>query len=137
MSKAFIDYAYDVLKESKGPLAFKDLFDKTVELSNISISESSLKSKMASLYTQLSIDSRFVLCKNDQKWDLRSRYCFEDYHVSLEDVYGEETEDVDEDEEEKHLLQEELGDEEETSDDSDSDDVDFDKPRKDSSEEDF
>lgn len=136
-SKALIEYANDALTLSNGSLNFKDLFDKAISLSDLELTESETKSKMASLYTQLTCDGRFALL-DDGKWDLRSRHSFEQVHVNLDafddDDIGED------DEEEKTLLKAELG--EDASDDdkddsSDSDDIDFDKPKKDVEDEDY
>ncbi len=136
-SKALIEYANDALTLSNGSLNFKDLFDKAISLSGLELTESETKSKMASLYTQLTCDGRFALL-DDGKWDLRSRHSFEQVHVNLDafddDDIGED------DEEEKTLLKAELG--EDASDDdkddsSDSDDIDFDKPKKDVEDEDY
>lgn len=132
--KALIEYANDVLTLSNEPMTFKELFDKAIELSSLDLTQSELRSKMASLYTQLSIDGRFALLK-DGKWDLKSRHFFEQVHISLDDACGDDDDITEDDEEEKTLLKEELGeDDEEEKDDSVDDDIDFDKPKKDSDE---
>ncbi|HBF68783.1 MAG TPA: DNA-directed RNA polymerase subunit delta [Firmicutes bacterium] len=136
-SKALIEYANDALILSNGSLKFRDLFDKAISLSGLELTESELKSKMASLYTQLTCDGRFALL-SDGTWDLRSRHSFEQVHVNL-DAF--EDDDVGEDdEEEKNLLKAELGEvpsEDDKDDSSDSDDIDFDKPKKDVEDEDY
>ena len=121
--KSFIEYAYEVMSASKQPLTFKELFDKTLELSGLELSASELKTKMAKLYTSLSVDGRFT--NIDGKWDLSSRYTFSQAHQSVEDFDDDEDED---DEEEKELLEQELGVEKEDDSEFESDDIDFDKP---------
>ena len=121
--KSFVEFAYEVMSQSKEPLTFKDLFDKTLEASGLELGQNELKTKMSKLYTSLSVDSRFTLI--DGKWDLSSRHTYSQLHEGYEDFDDEEDET---DEEEEKLLREELG--EEVEDDSEeSDDLDFDKPQ--------
>lgn len=127
-NKSFIDYAYDVLKASKQPLTFKEIFERACELGEIKISQSELTSRISSFYTQLSTDGRFTLLE-DKKWDLVARYAYDDVHKK--DEFEDDDEDIEEDEEEKELLKAELGEEEEH---EDSDELDFDKPEKESDE---
>jgi DNA-directed RNA polymerase subunit delta len=127
-NKSFIDYAYDVLKASKQPLTFKEIFERACELGEIKISQSELTSRISSFYTQLSTDGRFTLLE-DKKWDLVARYAYDDVHKK--DEFEDDDEDIEEDEEEKELLKAELGEEEER---EDSDELDFDKPEKESDE---
>lgn len=140
MAKSLINHAYDILTASKQPMAFKDLFDQAIEASKVELSGSALMSKMASFYTQLTLDSTFALLQNNM-WDLRSRHTFDQVHINLDEAYSEDSEDEEDiDIEEKELLKEELGEDEEDQpkDDgdegSDSDD-DFDKPKKEPEEE--
>ena len=130
--KSFVEFAFEIMSQSKEPLSFKDLFEKTLEASGLQLNPNELKTKMSKLYTQLSVDSRFTLM--DGKWDLSSRHTYSQIHEGYEDFDDEEDET---DEEEEKLLREELG--EEIEDDSDdSDDLDFDKPQvNEDDEEDF
>ena len=127
-NKSFIDYAYDVLKASKEPLTFKEIFERACELGEIKISQSELTSRISSFYTQLSTDGRFTLLE-DKKWDLVARYAYDDVHKK--DEFEDDDEDIEEDEEERELLKAELGEEEER---EESDELDFDKPEKESDE---
>ena len=127
-NKAFIEYAYDVLSESKKPLTFNELFKKTLALSGLKLSEDETYIKMANLYTSLSEDSRFALL--DKKWDLSDRHSFSELHEN--DIDIDEDEDEEEmDEEEKKYLREESGEDSDEDDESESDDIDFDKPQAD------
>lgn len=127
-NKSFIDYAYDVLKASKQPLTFKEIFERACELGEIKISQSELTSRISSFYTQLSTDGRFTLLE-DKKWDLVARYAYDDVHKK--DEFEDDDDDIEEDEEERELLKAELGEEEER---EESDELDFDKPEKESDE---
>lgn len=127
-AKPFVEYAYDVLNQSKEPLTFKDLFDKALELSALELSANDLKLKMSKLYTSISVDERFA--NIDGKWDLSSRYTFSQSHKRVDDFDEDEDEG---DEEEQELLRQELGEEKEEEVDQ-SDDIDFDKPQTDADE---
>jgi len=130
--KSLLDYAFDVCSASKEPVKFIDLFNKSVELSGLSFSESELKVQMSKFYTRLSLDGRFITL-TDNFWDLRSRHKFEQVHLDMIDAYSDEDDEVDEEEEE--LLRQELGEQDEEKE-EESDDLDFDKPVKDPDEED-
>ena len=132
MNKSLLDYGFDVLSASKEPAKFIDLFNKTVELSGLELSESEKKSKMSKFYTQLSLDGRFITL-TDNFWDLRSRHKFEQVHLDMIDAYSDEEDEVDEEEEE--LLRQELGEQVEEKE-EESDDLDFDKLVKDADDED-
>lgn len=127
--KSLIAHAYDVLNESKEPLSFKELFAKVIERAGIELSEDQVKAKMASLYSQLTVDGRFASLQGGM-WDLINRYKFDDVHTKIEEDFDEEGDSEDEDEEERKLLKAELGEEDEGNDDADEgDDIDFDKPK--------
>ena len=132
MNKSLLDYGFDVLSASNEPVKFIDLFNKTVELSGLELSENDKKSKMSKFYTQLSLDGRFITL-TDNFWDLRSRHIFEQVHLDMIDAYSDEEDEIDEEEEE--LLRQELGEQVEEKE-EESDDLDFDKPVKDADDED-
>ena len=132
MNKSLLDYGFDVLSASNEPVKFIDLFNKTVELSGLELSENDKKSKMSKFYTQLSLDGRFITL-TDNFWDLRSRHKFEQVHLDMIDAYSDEEDEIDEEEEE--LLRQELGEQVEEKE-EESDDLDFDKPVKDADDED-
>ena len=69
----------------------------------------------------------------DNFWDLRSRHVFEQVHLDMIDAYSDD--EFEEDEEEKKLIQEELGETIEESDEL-TDDIDFDKPVKNADDDD-
>lgn len=115
--KSLLDLAFEVINESKGKIAFKDLFEAVINRSGRTLDTNQYKKEMAKLYTQLSLDGRFASFEGNT-WDLRSRYEFKDTYVNIAD-YGNDDEDVDE--EEKKLLKEELGEDEEVFEDKDLD----------------
>lgn len=122
-NKSLIDYAYEVLETSKEPVGFKSLFDKALDLSGLELSESEIRHKMSSLYTQLSLDGRFIIL-TDNNWDLRSRHVYAQAHIDIDDAYSDD-EGEEYDAEEAELLREELGEEDEKEE-PESDDLDFD-----------
>ena len=129
--KSLLDYGFDVLSASKDPIKFIDLFNKSLELSGLQLSDNELKARMSKFYTQLSLDGRFITL-TDNYWDLRSRHVFEKVHLDMIDAYSDEEEETDE--EEEKLLREELGEQIEEPD-EESDDLDFDKPVQDTDDE--
>ncbi len=129
--KSLLDYGFDVLSASKDPIKFIDLFNKSLELSGLQLSDNELKARMSKFYTQLSLDGRFITL-TDNYWDLRSRHVFEKVHLDMIDAYSDEEEETDE--EEEKLLREELGEQIEEPD-EESDDLDFDKPVQDADDE--
>ena len=131
-NKPFIEYAYDVMSASKEPLTFKELFEKTLELSGLELDQNAMKVKMSKLYTSLADDSRFALI--DKKWDLSDRHSFSELHEK--DVDYDEEDDDETDEEEKELLRQELGEEDDDDNEQESDDLDFDTPKKDAEDDD-
>lgn len=135
-NKSMIDHAYAVLEKSKEPIAFRDLFSKVVAEGGYELSESEARAKMSSLYTQLSLDGRFLILTNNT-WDLSSRHVFDQKHIDMEEAYSDVEEGEEYDAEEAELLREELGEEEEKEE-PESDDLDFDKVKTNTdSEEDF
>lgn len=132
-AKSLLSCAYEVLDESKEPLAFKELFTRALEKCELTLDESQLRNKMASLYTQLSIDGRFAQLEGGV-WDLCSRHKFDAVHTKIDDDDDDEVDEED-DEEEKELLKAELGEEDDSSDEADNDDIDYDKIKKENDDE--
>jgi len=132
MEKAFVEYAYDVVSNSKEPLSLREIFDKALKLSGLSLDEDAKLTKMSKLYMSMSEDERFVLI--EKKWDLSDRHSFSQIHKNDVDLDDEEEEDMDE--EEKEYLREEAGEEAEEEFEEESDDLDFDKKNPDEDEDD-
>ncbi len=83
-NKPLIDYAYDVLKSSSSPIAFKELFENALKLSEIELSDDKKLDSLSPFYTQLTIDSRFIVLDGNV-WDLRERYPFEYVQTTSEE----------------------------------------------------
>lgn len=135
--KSLLSAAYEVLLASDKPLQFKELFEKSVAICGLDLNATSTLSKMAPLYTQLSVDGRFAVFAGGM-WDLKSRYKNEIVRKSVI-VDDDDDEDDDIDFEEKELLNEELGvnsSSDGKDDNDDSDDIDFDNQKKDEEDDD-
>lgn len=135
--KSLLSAAYEVLLASDKPLQFKELFEKSAAICGLDLNATSTLSKMAPLYTQLSVDGRFAVFAGGM-WDLKSRYKNEIVRKSVI-VDDDDDEDDDIDFEEKELLNEELGvnsSSDGKDDNDDSDDIDFDNQKKDEEDDD-
>ena len=97
MPKSLLEFAYDFVSASKDPVAFSDMWKYIVE--NAGLSDEEAKARIASFYTNLMLDGRFVTLGENQ-WDLRSRQTFDKVHIDMRDVYSD-VEAVDEDSEEE------------------------------------
>ena len=91
-----LDVAFDVLKGEKGPLPFQELFERIVALQNIV--ESDQARLMSRLYTNLTLDGRFVNL-GDNTWDLREHNTYDKVHIDVSDVYSDVEEEDDDFEE--------------------------------------
>ncbi|MCR5505573.1 MAG: DNA-directed RNA polymerase subunit delta [Bacilli bacterium] len=125
MPKSLLEFAFDFVNESKEPVAFSDMWKYIVEQAGLS--EEEAKARIASFYTNLMLDGRFVTLGENQ-WDLRIRQTFDKVHIDMKDVYSdveEGDEDSEEEEEEKEYneaFQEEKESDEEESDEEDEED---------------
>lgn len=132
--KSLINHAFDVLNESQKPISFKELFFNASKRADLVLSEAAMKDKMASLYSQLTVDGRFVMVGNGM-WDLINRYKFDEVHPKIDEELEDESE-YEDDAEEKEFIKKELGYDEVDDEESDSDDdLDFDKPKNDNEDE--
>ena len=89
--KSLVEFAYDVLSGTKDSIKFRDLFEKVAALAGVDMSKPEVKAMMSRLYTQLSLDGRFVTL-TDNTWDLRSRHLFSEVHIDMEDAYSDDDE---------------------------------------------
>ncbi len=100
MNKPLIEHAYDYVSKSKDSVAFQDLWQYILSVSDFGdLSEEELANKAARFYTNLLLDGRFVNL-GDNQWDLRTRHTFDKVHIDMRDVYSD-VEESDDDEEEK------------------------------------
>ena len=79
------DVAYDIMSSKKRAIQFNKLWEevsKTCKTSNDYI---------AQFYSDLSLDSRFVVLK-DNKWDLTERRKYDESHIDLSEIELDEDE---------------------------------------------
>lgn len=123
-NESMVDIAYDILKENNRNMNFQEIY---LEVSKkLELTPEEKINKMSQFYTNLSLDGRFVNCKNSE-WNLRENVSYENAHQSLNDYYA----DIDE-ETIANTDTEELDDEEKEAMDLnkvDDDDKDYDSPK--------
>ena len=93
--RSMIEVASEILTNKKGSLSFNELWKKTSSM--LEMSEEEKQEYVSRFYTDLSIDSRFVLLE-DNFWDLRENHEFSKIHIDMNEAYSEL------DEEEKELV---------------------------------
>lgn len=130
--KSLTQYAYDVLKETKAPVAFADLFKAALTKAGVEeLTDDQKKILMSRFYTSLTVDGKFFCLQNNQ-WDLRYRHTEKEIGEVLEAAYSEDYDDVESDsfdngEEEMPEVLKENRDSDE--DEEESDDVDYDRSK--------
>ncbi|MCQ3035113.1 MAG: DNA-directed RNA polymerase subunit delta [Bacilli bacterium] len=127
--KSLTQYAYDVLTETKAPLAFADLFKAALAKAGMSeLSDSQLKVLMSRFYTSLTVDGKFFCLQNNQ-WDLRYRHTEKEISEVLEAAYSD---DIEEESESFDSGEDEMPDElkeDKDEDEEESDEVDYDRSK--------
>lgn len=127
-NKSMIEIAYEVLKDSNKALSFKALFDEVA--STLGYDDGKKMSNIGLLYTDLTLDGRFVL-KDGGLWELRERCSYADSHSDdISNAYNEMDDSSELDEEDKkeekeynaEISGESLDEEDSSSESSDSDD---------------
>ncbi len=83
------DVAYIILEENGSEISFSELFNKTCELKEISEDEKS--NLISELFSNLSLDGRFAILKNNVI-DLRKRRKFDEINVDMQSFYDSEKE---------------------------------------------
>lgn len=91
-NESMVDVAYEVLKKTEGQLNFKELFDEVCNLQEVS--EDQKMDIISPFFTNISLDGRFVLLKNNF-WDLRERQTFENISSDMNNMYDENSLDLD------------------------------------------
>ncbi len=99
--KSMIDAAYEALEKHGGALTFTDLVNEVAAI--LEMSEEEKLARLGSLYTDLTLDGRFVAL-TDNFWDLRKNHTYDKVHIDYNEVYSE---DVEEEGEEKDKEEEE------------------------------
>ncbi|WP_096185902.1 DNA-directed RNA polymerase subunit delta [Evansella halocellulosilytica] len=77
---AMIEIAYDLLKEHKTPYNYHTLLKQVADVKGLS--EEHVKERIAHLYTEMSMDGRFVNV-GDNNWALRAWYPFDQTEEEL------------------------------------------------------
>ena len=113
MPKSLLDIAYEYVKASGEPVPFATLWEYVCK--EAGIEEDAAKTKVGQFYTNLTLDARLVVLKNNLI-DLKTRHESKDYIIDMKDAYTEaEIEDTGDDdealEEERSLSGEEKVDE--------------------------
>lgn len=78
-SKSKTDIAYDVISGKKRGVTFQKLWETVVKQTKAK------PEGIAQFYSDLTLDSRFVLLK-DGKWDLSERRKYEESHVDISSI---------------------------------------------------
>ena len=119
MPKSLLDIAYDYVKASKEPVPFMTLWEYVCK--EAGIEAEAAKSKVGQFYTNLTLDGRLVVLKDNQV-DLKTRHASKDYIIDMKDAYTEaEIEDEGEDDEALAEERSLSGEEEKVEDNSDFD----------------
>ena len=86
MSKSLMDIAYDYVKDSAEPVPFVALWAHVCE--EAGISEEVAQRKVGQFYTNLTLDGRLVVLKNNLI-DLKARHASDEYIIDMKDAYTE------------------------------------------------
>ncbi len=116
MEKSNLDVAFELVSRKKNPVVFSKLWEEVSQIQGLS--EEEAKKRASKFYTALSLDGRFITL-GDNTWDLRSRYTFDKVHIDMNEVY---TDDSDEVEDEDRSEDDYFNDDDEESEDEDEDD---------------
>ncbi|MEI3536377.1 MAG: DNA-directed RNA polymerase subunit delta [Bacilli bacterium] len=115
MEKSNLDVAFELVSRKKNPVVFSKLWEEVSQIQGLS--EEEAKKKASKFYTALSLDGRFITL-GDNTWDLKSRYTFDKVHIDMNEVY---TDDSDEVEDEDRSEDDYFNDDDEESEDEDED----------------
>ncbi len=99
MKQPMVDIAFDLMQKKKKEIAFPKLWEEVTQIKGLT--QSQADDLIADFYTDMSLDDRFMILK-DNKWDLRSRRKFAEFVVDTDAIMVE-----DEDVEEIHVVEKE------------------------------
>ncbi len=105
--KSMTDVAYKLLQDKKEKLSFEQLWSGITK--ELAFTEDQARARIASFYTQLIIDGRFVTL-GENVWDLRERCTFDKVHIDMNDVYVEDDDEeieIDDEVEEDEVVEDE------------------------------
>lgn len=83
-NESMVDVAYSVLKAKNSIIKFVDLYDEVTK--KLDFNDEQKADYIASFYTNLSLDGRFVNL-GDNQWDLRTNQTYDKVHIDMNDVY--------------------------------------------------
>lgn len=92
MAKSMVDIAYELMSKKKKEVTFAKLWEEVSQIKGLT--QAQADDRIAQFYTDISLDDRFVHLK-DNKWDLRSRYKFEDVVVDTDSILVEDEDEED------------------------------------------
>ena len=115
MEKSNLDVAFELVSRKKNPVVFSKLWEEVSQIQGLS--EEEAKKKASKFYTALSLDGRFITL-GDNTWDLRSRYTFDKVHIDMNEVYTDDSVEV---EDEDRSEDDYFNDDDEESEDEDED----------------
>ena len=115
MEKSNLDVAFELVSNKRKPVEFAKLWEEVSQIQGLS--EEEAKKRASKFYTALSLDGRFITL-GDNTWDLRSRYTFDKVHIDMNEVYTDDSDDV---EDEDRSEDDYFNDDDEESEDEDED----------------
>ena len=77
------EIAYQIMLDVETPISFAELWEKVK--TTMGYNESQAANKIASFYSSLMLDKKFVLLE-DNIWDLRKRHTYNEAHVDLSEL---------------------------------------------------
>lgn len=77
------EVAYQIMVELEAPMSFAELWEKVK--TEMGFNEAQAAKKIASFYSALMLDKKFVLLE-DNIWDLRKRHTYHETHIDLSEI---------------------------------------------------
>ncbi len=86
-NKSMVDIAYEYIVNEGRAFTFTELFD--VVKKELGLSDEEAEARISKFYTNLSLDGRIVFIPKTNVWDLKTKHKFDEYHISMKDIYQE------------------------------------------------
>lgn len=87
MKKAMVDVAYDMLDAKGSESVFPDIWKEVCK--ELAFTEAQMEDNIAQLFSDLSLDDRFINIKGNQ-WDLKKRHKLHERSISTVDLDDDE-----------------------------------------------
>lgn len=94
--RSMTDVAFELMKKKRKPITFRKLWDEVS--TTMGFTPQMAENKIAQFYSNLSLDSRFVVVE-DNRWDLRMRRTYQEVHKDLSDILDDSDEEFEDYEE--------------------------------------